>query len=815
MTAVLLLAMLPPAARASSDDAPGQGFESWVRSGTGMVTDIVTSDIDDDGISEVIVGGRGVALADAASRGKGRFKWSNKWIQPDGSHAQGDWDIVSEMAVADVTGDGIDDVVVGAGEAPYVMDGDTGEAVWTFSDNDYASPTEPHFEASDGAWRIAVADLNGDGTKDVAFADLWDDGVTAVDIKNDSRLWYVARTGAVMDMHAGDVNLDGAPDIVVVGAPTTTNFEVSAIAGNTGVTLWSQPFLGLPDLTIGDLDVKGDPVAIEIGNVLPGATPQVIVGGATAEVEVMDGASGLPLAFWKTPLPVIDMVLTEIDGDAQQEVITTATDLSREPTGGSVVAYDGGGALLWTQEAAGPPLDLELANVDGSAGDELVVGSGFRTPDGRSELDGAVEVMDVALLTTDRVEWTQLVPEWVATVTVGEFQGEPVILGGQGQEGGVAAFSGDGEKIWKLRTGGRIEMVAPANLDGHGTAEIIEVADDSFVAAHDASGDTLWEARVPGLNGPDVIEVVATDLGAGPTDEIVVGTFDFGFADEYNGHIHAYSSDGDKLWSIGQPGAVNALIADDMDSDGATDIVTATSIEGHAGRYAADGGTVWETAIGTGTHAEAVVADINSDSVKDVIVVTKEWNFTGQMYGLDGVDGSELWYRAVPRGLNWIDLEAGRVAVGDLSGGVYEIDPVDGSDVWFAETGSSSWDGGWTIDVDTDGAADVVSTTELGATHAISSSDGSVMWEAPTTEAQRGFQVTTVSGPDGPLIVAGTFSGRGPSAIQVLDAFTGAEHWSVLTHSYLMDIIGVDLSGDGIDEIVAGAGWNLHALTVD
>jgi hypothetical protein len=30
-----------------------------------------------------------------------------------------------------------------------------------------------------------------------------------------------------------------------------------------------------------------------------------------------------------------------------------------------------------------------------------------------------------------------------------------------------------------------------------------------------------------------------------------------------------------------------------------------------------------------------------------------------------------------------------------------------------------------------------------------------------------------------------------------------------------MDIKGVDLSGDGAGEIVAAAGWNLYALTVD
>lgn len=821
-TALLLMA-LPSWAHASEEGSP-RAFEPWVRSGIGMVKDIAIADVDNDADAEILVGGRGIALADSANRANARFRWSNKWMQPDGSHGQGDWDLVSEMRVADVTGDEIEDVIVGADQAPYVLDGKTGRATWTFSDYAYASPTEPHFQASDGAWRLDVADLNGDGTKDLVFADLWDDGVTAVDVKNNTRLWYLPRQGAVMDLKTGDVNGDGAVDVVVVGAPSDTGLEVSAISGATGVALWSQPFLGLPDPTIQDLDLKGDPVAIEIGQVSPGPLPEVIVGGASAEIEIMNGASGLPISFWKTPLPAMDLALAEIDNDPESEILVGARDLSREARLGSVLAYDGIGALLWQQAATAPVHDIELIQADADGTQEILVGGGYLTPDGVSETDGFVEVMQIDLVAPQRVAWTQLLPEHVPTVEFGNAHGSDLIIAGQGVEGGIAAYTPDGTPAWQLRTGGRIEMVAVADLAGNDIPEILEAADDSTVAAHDANGNTLWEARVPGIGGPDVIEVTAADLTGTARDEVLVGTFEFNRDEPAGGQLHVYDASGDRLWSKPQPGAINALIAQDADGDGIKDVFTATSAGGSAARYTATGDTVWEVPVEGGIHVEAALANVNADGTQDLVIVTKRLFGDGGLYALDGKDGSLLWERP-SFGMNWIDVEAGRVAIGDLAGRVYEIDPVTGEELWVVETGGSSWDGGWTLDVDGDGTEDIISTSEVGATHAISSTTRSVIWAADTPKSEiepgsppvsaRGFQVATVAGPDGPRIVVGTFAGRGPSAVQTLDLLTGAELDLELVHSYVMDIVGADLSGDGAEEIVAAAGWNLHALSVD
>lgn len=789
-----------------------------------MVTDVVVADLDGDGSGETVVGGRGVGVIDEDSITTGRYRWTNKWIEPDGTRGEGDWDFAREMQVVDVTGDGRNDVVVGADNGLYVMDALTGESVWTWFDH-RDDPQGGHAPQSDGANDIAVADLNGDGTKDVIFADLFDDGVTAVDVKNERLLWFFGRrNGITMDVHAADLNGDGGSDVVVTGgARDLAEIEVTAISG-AGVHLWSQPYLG-PGLLDGG-GLKGDPVVIETGQVLAGLTTQVVIGGGNGQVSVFDAATGNPQRVWATPRPVVDLVLAEIDGDAQKEIVATATDRSREPEGGSVVAYDGAGALLWSQTAAGPPFDLEVGNPDGVSGNELIVGGGFHTPDGRSEQDGFVQLMELGIATTQRVRWTKLVTEHVKSVDHGQVNGEPTIVAGQNLEGDVIALSPTGAERWLYRTGGRIEQLTTADLDGSGLPEIVEVADDSAVSVHDATGNLLWTKRVPGIGGPDVINVGTANLDAEASDEIVVGTWDFNRDDAIGGRLHAYDADGSSLWSVDQPGAIHSLRLADIDGDGQTDVLSGTAIGGQVGRYDAAGQPVWEKDLDTGTSVELALVEITNDGVEDVIAGTKRFGPLGDLYALDGSSGELIWHRdgdpGVPGesdgpivyGVNWISVDGDRVVLGDLVGRVYPIDPATGEpSAWLAHPGGSSWNGGWTIDANGDGVRDVVSVSQDDATRIFSGADGSELWKTDTPESDHdsGFRVTTVDYEGQAVIATGTF-GSGVSNVQMLDARTGEQLSVTPLHSYVIDIISADLSGEGVPEILVAAGWNLHAL---
>ena len=814
---LLIGALLAPAPAFNSPSAGA--FQKWTRSGTGMVTDLVVADLDGDGSKEVVVGGRGVGVIDAASAATGRYRWTNKWIKPDGTRGDGDWEFVREMAVVDVTGDGRADVVVGGDNGLYVLDPLTGQTVWTWFDH-ADDPQGGHAQFTDGANDIALADLNGDGTKDVVFADLFDDGVTAVDVKNRRLLWFFARpNGITMDIHAADLNGDGVSDIVVTGgAGDPGEMEVTAIS-SAGVSLWSRPYLG-PGL-LGTAGLKGDPVVIDVGRVLPGLSTQVVIGGANGQISVFDAATGTPLQVWPTALPVIDLVLAEVDGDPEQEIVATGTDLSREPVSGSVVAYDGTGALLWTQNAAGPPFDLEVANVDGIGGVELIVGGGFNTPDGRSEQDGFVQLMELGIASTPRVRWTKLVTEHVKAVAEGLVNGQRTIVAGQNLEGDVVAVSPTGDERWLYRTAGRIEQLATADLDGSGAREIIEVADDSAVSVHNAAGDLLWTQRVPGIGGPDVISVDTGNLDDEPTDEIVVGTFDFYDGDAVGGRLHAYDADGSPLWSVDQPGAVHSLRLADIDHDGRIDVLSGTAIQGQVGRYDTNGEPVWETPLDTGVAVELGLVDLTNDGVDDVIAVTKRLGPLGDLYALNGVTGDLIWHREgdpglpgesdgpIVYGVNWISVSGGRVAMGDVAGRVYVINPATGEPgAWQVQPGGSSWDGGWTVDVNGDGTRDVVSASEDAFTRVLSGVDGEELWATPTHEG-RGFQVATVEMPTGAVIASGTFGN--PPSLQLLDASTGAVLSETILHSYVLDIIATDLSGDGVPELLTGAGWNLHA----
>jgi PQQ-like domain len=817
--AILVGITLVPAL-ASQSAGSEKSFSGWTRSGTGAVTDIAVGDLDGDGTGEVVVGGRGVGVIDSSSPETGRYRWTNKWIQPDGTASEGDWEFVREMEIADVTGDGKIDVVVGADNGFYLLDALTGETLWTWFDHrDETSTTHESFRS--GANDMALADFNGDGTKDVVFGDLFDDGITAIDVKNRELLWFFPRQGPIMDIHAADLNGDSAPDVVVVGgAGDPGEIGVVAISG-LGAPLWSQPYLG-PGILGGAGGLTGDPVVIDVGSVLPGPTNQVVIGGANGQISVFEAATGTLRQAWATPRSVWDLALAEVDGDDQKEIVATHTDLSREPVGGGVGAYDGTGAPLWTQEAAGPPFDLEL----GANPNELIVGGGFDTPNGRAEKDGFVQLMKLGLTDTQRVIWTKLVTEHVKSVAQGDVHGQPTIVAGQNKEGDVAAFDASGNERWSYRTGGRIEELTTADLDGTGPREIIEVADDSAVAAHDSSGDLLWTKRVPGIGGSDVIEVAAANLDAEPTDEVIVGTWEMDGA-AVRGRVHTYDADGAALWSVDQPGAVHSLNVTDIDGDADQDVITTTAIEGQVGRYTAAGGMVWETPIDAGIGVVTTLAYVNGDGVKDVIAGTKRFGPLGDMFAIDGANGDLLWHRegdpGVPGdsdgpilyGINWFSAKDNEIALGDVAGRVYEIDPATGAQVdWIATPGGSSWDGGWTIDANGDGTRDVVSASEDNATRVLSGVDGSVLWttETPDIDHDRGFQVETVAVGDKAVIATGTFGIK--SYLQLLDAKDGDELSKTPLHSFVLEVTTADLSEDGVPEVLVGAGWNLHVLKV-
>lgn len=189
------------------------------------------------------------------------------------------------VAVGDVTGDGVPDVVVGAGPGagPHVkvFDSATLQEVRSF----YAF--DPAFR---GGVSVAAGDVTGDGTADLVVGSGFGashvkvfDGATGAEVR--SFLAFPGFAGGVT-VAAGDLDGDGIADLLVGAGPGAAP-HVKAFGGRTGEVLLSlfafdPAFTGGVNVGGGDLDGNGR------AEVVVGAGP-----GAAPEVRVFDAAGAL------------------------------------------------------------------------------------------------------------------------------------------------------------------------------------------------------------------------------------------------------------------------------------------------------------------------------------------------------------------------------------------------------------------------------------------------------------------------------------------------------------------------------------------
>jgi hypothetical protein len=239
------------------------------------------------------------------------------------------------VATGDVNGDGVDDIITGAGPGggPHVkvFDGRTGKQIMSFF-------------AYDGSFTggvfVAAGDVTGDGKADIVTGADAGGGphVRAFDAANGvafrSFFAYDASFTGGVRVAVGDINGDGVPDIVT-GAGAGGGPHVKAFSGKDGSVL--QSFFAYDGSFTGG-------VYVAAGDVTGDGRAEIITGagaGGAPQVEVFDGRSlgvlDSILAYDPSFTGGVRVSAADLNGAGRADLLTGAG-----PGGGPEVrAFDG------------------------------------------------------------------------------------------------------------------------------------------------------------------------------------------------------------------------------------------------------------------------------------------------------------------------------------------------------------------------------------------------------------------------------------------------------------------------------------------
>jgi hypothetical protein len=245
------------------------------------------------------------------------------------------------VAAGDVNGDGVADIITGAGPGAVgghvkVFDGVTGAESRSFL----------AYDAFIGGVFVSAGDVNGDGRDDLITGA--DSGATGGHVKVfdgatgnlvQSFFAYDAFTGGVR-VAAGDVNGDGVADIITGAGPGAPGGHVKVFDGSNGTLLRS--FFGFDGFAGGVFVSSGDVNGDKFDDIIVGAD-----GGAPGgHVKVFDGqSSGLLQSFFAFDgfMGGVRVAAADLDGDSLVEIIAGA---GPGAPGGHVKVFDGSSGTL-------------------------------------------------------------------------------------------------------------------------------------------------------------------------------------------------------------------------------------------------------------------------------------------------------------------------------------------------------------------------------------------------------------------------------------------------------------------------------------
>lgn len=197
----------------------------------------------------------------------------------------------------------------------------------------------------------------------------------------------------------------------------------------------------------------------------------------------------------------------------------------------------------------------------------------------------------------------------------------------------ISAFNKNGEILWNVPAGGTLRsgpIVAALTLSG--SPQIIVSTQNRYLVVLNADGQAYPNFPIL-LDGAMLAPPAVADLNLDGNLEILAATI--------GGSLHAIkASDASNMpgFPVTMPGgSQNPITIANLDADQNPEILVGTSSSGHFLAYNHDGSVFFEKNVSGQIRSGAVIADVNNDGSKEIILVT----FDGTVYIMNA-NGTDL-----------------------------------------------------------------------------------------------------------------------------------------------------------------------------
>lgn len=307
---------------------------------------ITTADFDGDGITDIAAIDRFTGAINARA-GIGGARFGPRIDLGD------DW-IPREIVHGDFNGDGRVDLAAISGGALVVI-----------PSSDDGAFGQPVSRSLPNAAAVAAGDVTGDGIDDVVVARGSTGGVVLLPGDPEALIGRASEIigGALTTrLVVADLDADGDQDLALASEPLDSVSTVENLGGGVFIPRPGTRVAGGPtDLVVADLGEDG---------VLDAVVS--LRGGGAAVLTGRPGVTFGPPNRLDAGLETVAIAVADVTGDAQPDIVAA----DREPPGITIHAGVGGGdfTLAGSVLIISAPEDLQVADIDGRFGPDLVIG---------------------------------------------------------------------------------------------------------------------------------------------------------------------------------------------------------------------------------------------------------------------------------------------------------------------------------------------------------------------------------------------------------------------------------------------------------